>query len=166
MKLSSNLSAVVQEMQALKGHLDSEVRLASREVASQAKELAQTGTNVGVYLTPPGHYLRSGDLLARIDAQPELIGPGRYAVTVLNDSEHASQVEYGSQYGDQREVLSPESAAQLAERLGDSFTPLYLGRSGSNYTAPNPAITRAAVWAGYALDEQFGLALLKVSLKP
>ncbi|MBZ9752234.1 HK97 gp10 family phage protein [Deinococcus sp. HMF7604] len=124
--------------------------------------MAVQGANAGIYLTPAGHYVRTEHYLESIGASSTVQG-GQIVVEVFDTAEYASHLEYG-----ELGALTPRAAEQLAAAVGVKALPLQLGRSGTNWIQPNPAITRAAVFAGLrivnaleaVLSQQAALAVL------
>ena len=158
MKINNNIKEIQAELAQARARIERDMRRAERQVAVKARELAELGTNLGVYFTPQGQYQRTQALREGIGAQPLASGTaGLFGVTVFNNADHASYVEYGTYGNDLNEI----SAEHLSEPLGSSFTPLYLGRSAHNWVAPNPAITRAAVYAVFALNDAFEASLIR-----
>ena len=156
--LTGNLAAVIADLKKAAASIERDMRAAQALIAEQAEDLAIRGTNLGVYNTEPGRqYVRTGDLLRSISALALSTAPSNFGVRVQNTSEHASQVEYGTY----RDEIGPFQASELARQGGGTRQPLYLGRSGRNYTRPNPAITRAAIYASYALADAYQKTLRK-----
>lgn len=121
-----------------------------REVAQMAARAEQDalgmaiqGAQRGVYSTPEGGYDRTGLYLKSIYAAAKATG-GRVEVVVGDRAPYASYLEYGSLGA----AIPAAQAEQLAAALGTKRAALYLGRSGKKWIKPNPAITRAALFAG------------------
>lgn len=156
--ITGNLAAVIAELKKAAANIERDMLASQTQIADQARELAVRGTNLGVYNTAPGRqYVRTGDLLRGISAMALSTAPGSFGVRVQNTSKHASNVEYGSY----RDEIGPLQASELARQGGSARQPLYLGRSGRNYTKPNPAITRATIYASYALADAYQKILAK-----
>lgn len=149
-KLTTNSRQVAQQIRAYRVALAAEAKRLPADVSSQGLTLLLAGIDAGVYNTPPGKYERTLDLKNKAFARPVRM-EGKIGVELGSTSEHATDVEFGSL--DQE--LNPTQARQLAEGVGERPGVLYLGRSGSNWDAPNPAITRAAVWSHLTLQSRF-----------
>jgi len=63
LRFGGNLSAVVAHVRQAAAKIEQDMRAAEGRIALQAKALAIQGTNMGVYNTAPGRYVRQGDLL-------------------------------------------------------------------------------------------------------
>lgn len=105
--------------------------------------MAIQGAQRGVYSTPEGGYDRTGLYLKSIYAAAKSTA-GRVEVVVGDSAPYASYLEYGSLGA----AIPEPQAEQLAQALGTKRAALYLGRSGKKWIKPNPAITRAALFAG------------------
>jgi len=99
-----------------------------------------------VYQTTPGAYQRTQEYLRGFRTSSRAT---RYtvSVTVWNDADYAVYVEAG------RDGMSIAMLEQLAALRPDPSQPLYLGRSGRDWTRPGPAVIPAAFYAASRLRD-------------
>jgi hypothetical protein len=134
----------------LRKQLQANLQLVAHEAEKNARTMAVLGASAGIYDTEEGHYQRSENYLLSIYARATPTPTG-VLVEVGDTAQYASQLEYGA-LGDE---VPAEVAVQMAEAIGSEEKTLYLGRTGHLYYVANPAITRAAVFAGLRMTEQF-----------
>lgn len=152
MDFTDNIDALIAHLDVAQVEVQVKMAEASLRVATEARQLAIAGVNAGVYDTPEGWYQRTEKLLGGVRAEGFVSG-GAAVVVVYNTTEYASDVEFGELPGGEP-ALDEESARAQADALGGEREVLYLGRSAAEWRKPNPAHLRAAMYAGFRLQEE------------
>ena len=156
LKITGNHAAIAARLRAAIPGLLADMRAAEASIATQARQLAELGAQINVYGTAPGRvYVRTNLYGGSMQAQPVGSGPV-IGVSVSNPTPYASLIEYGT-YG---RTIPPATARQIAEGLGGAYQGVTLGRSGINYMTPAPSITRATVWAAFAIADAYSKSFL------
>lgn len=120
----------------------------AQTVQGEALGHAIVGANRSVYQTTPGAYQRTYEYLRGFQATARAT-KNTVRVTVWNAVEYAPYIEYG---------VGPHEmtpAQVLAHAAANPAAPVYLGRSGQNFTLPGPAVWPAAYYAGWKLQGLF-----------
>ena len=134
----------------LRRKLQQSLGVIAAQAERDAHTMAELGAGIGIYDTEEGHYQRTERYLLSIQARASVTARG-VLVEVGDTAPYASQLEFGAL----GEEVPPEVAVEMAEALGSEEKTLYLGRTGHLYYLANPAITRAAVFAGLRMTETF-----------
>ena len=150
-RLTFNLSpSAAKDAANLRKQLQRSLGVIAAQAERDARTMAELGAGIGIYDTEEGHYQRTERYLLGIQARAH-IDPRGVMVEVGDSAPYASQLEFGAL----GEEVPPEVAVEMAEALGSEEKTLYLGRTGHLYYLANPAITRAAVFAGLRMTESF-----------
>lgn len=124
----------------------------AQQAQAEALGHAIIGARRNVYDTAPGAYQRTMDYLRGFQASGRATR-FKASVSVWNTVEYAERLERG-------EGPHEMSDAQIiAQATAHPATPVYLGRSGRNYTLPGPVVIPATVYAGYRMGDLFGKAV-------
>lgn len=154
MKMSMTLDAAsAASLKAFRATVEQGLPRIAERGKKYAHLMALAGANAGIYLTPAGRRERTGFYRDSIGAASAING-AEMIVEVFDTAEYAQDLEYGRVL-----PLTAPQAEQLAEALGDGAKPLYMGRSGQLWIKPNPAITRAAIYANLRMQNALGSLL-------
>ncbi|GGO22226.1 hypothetical protein [Deinococcus humi] len=119
-------------------------------VRGEALGHAQLQSDLNIYRTTPGKYVRTGAFRQGIQAR-QTAAKNSASVTIINAVDYALYVEVGRQ-GMDLGVLQTMALANPGQLLT-------LGRSGQNWTIAAPVVTAAQAFALYRLQQLFVLAV-------
>jgi hypothetical protein len=114
----------------------------------------QIAAQVNIYLTAPGAYQRTGDLLRGLNARATATR-NTATITVLNDATDEDGRYYAGYVERGRNGPGDAALQQLAAQRPDPSQPLTLGRSGVDWTVPAPILIGAQVYALTRLQQLF-----------
>lgn len=120
------------------------------QVRAEALGHAILGARRNVYDTTPGAYQRTGELLRGLDARARSTR-NTATVEVSGAAPYHAYVELGT--GATKFTVQQAQAQALANP--SPAAPLYLGRSGVNYSLPGPIVAPAQAFALYRMRELF-----------
>ena len=124
----------------------------AEKVKAETLGHAIIGANRSIYDTTPGAYQRTRDFLRGLNTSSRATR-FKASVSVWNTVEYAERIERGSGPHEMND------AQIIAQAKAHPAAPVYLGRSGRNYTLPGPVIIPAGVYAGYRIGELFAKAV-------
>lgn len=124
------------------------------QIAGQVQQEALAhlilGAGRNIYDTTAGAYERTQDLLRGLDARSRA-GRNTASVTVSGSAPYHAYVELGT--GPHETSVQQAQAVALANP--NPAAPLYLGRSGVNYSLPGPIVAPGQAFALHRMGELF-----------